>query len=204
MSTTAPGNGVDPTTDRVVSIADLCPDKRNANKGTPRGRAALERSLSQYGAGRSILLDKDNRIIAGNKTFQCAGEIGIDKVRIVETDGKEIVAVKRMDLSLDDKQARGLALADNRVGQLDLDWDAEELSRCAVEGVVDPTMFTQEEIDEIVGDETERLKDEECELKPYKKVHILISVDVDRVIDVQDAIDAIKNIDGVEVETSAN
>jgi len=150
MSTTAPGNGVDPTTDRVVSIADLCPDKRNANKGTPRGRAALERSLSQYGAGRSILLDKDNRIIAGNKTFQCAGEIGIDKVRIVETDGKEIVAVKRMDLSLDDKQARGLALADNRVGQLDLEWDAEELSRCAVEGVVDPVMFTEKEIDEMI------------------------------------------------------
>jgi hypothetical protein len=204
MSTTAPKKGVDPTTDRVVSIADLCPDKRNANKGTPRGRAALGKSLSQYGAGRSILLDKDNRVIAGNKTVKCAGEIGIDKVRIIETNGKEIIAVKRTDLSLGDKNARGLALADNRVGQLDLDWDAEELSRCAVEGVVDPTMFTQEEIDEIVGDETEKLKEEECELKPYKKVHILISVDVDRVIDVQDAIDAIKNIDGVEVETSAN
>ena len=139
------------TVDRVVSIADLQSDHRNANRGTPRGRAALERSLSQYGAGRSILLDKDNRIIAGNKTAQCAGEIGIDKVRIIETDGKEIIAVKRMDLNLDDKQARGLALADNRVGQLDLDWDAEELSRCAIEGVVDATMFTQKEIDDIVN-----------------------------------------------------
>jgi hypothetical protein len=141
---------VDPIIDHVISIADLSTDTRNANKGTPRGRAALERSLSQYGAGRSILLDKDNRIIAGNKITQCAGEIGIDKVRIVETDGKEIIAVKRTDLSLDDKNARGLALADNRVGQLDLDWDAEELSRCATDGVVDPVMFTEKEIDEIV------------------------------------------------------
>jgi len=190
--------------DHVILIADLSTDTRNANKGTPRGRAALERSLSQYGAGRSILLDKDNRIIAGNKTAQCAGEIGIDKVRIVETDGKEIIAVKRMDLSLDDKQARGLALADNRVGQLDLEWDAEELSRCAVEGVVDPTMFTEEEISEIVGDEAERLKETEVELRPYKKVHILISIDVNKVIDATELLDKLRTLDGVEIATSAN
>lgn len=51
-----------------VKIADITPDNRNANKGTSHGAAQLEVSLRKYGAGRSVLLDKDNRIIAGNKT----------------------------------------------------------------------------------------------------------------------------------------
>jgi len=39
----------------------------NANRGTERGTSALESSLELYGAGRSILLDKNGIIIAGNK-----------------------------------------------------------------------------------------------------------------------------------------
>lgn len=53
-----------------LRISDLIPDDRNANKGTERGNGLLERSLQQYGAGRSILIDKNNRIIAGNKTVE--------------------------------------------------------------------------------------------------------------------------------------
>ena len=44
-------------------------DSRNANKGTERGLALLDKSLRQYGAGRSILVDKNGRVIAGNKTL---------------------------------------------------------------------------------------------------------------------------------------
>lgn len=47
-------------------VSDLQPDKRNANKGTERGLKALDHSLRQYGAGRSLLVDKHGRIIAGN------------------------------------------------------------------------------------------------------------------------------------------
>jgi hypothetical protein len=77
------------------------PDVKNANKGTERGRYMVEASLRETGAGRSILLDKDGRIIAGNKTFEAASDIGLP-VRVVETDGTELVAVKRTDLDLDD------------------------------------------------------------------------------------------------------
>jgi hypothetical protein len=132
-------------------IKELNFDKRNANKGTARGRKALDQSLKSYGAGRSILIDKNNKIIAGNKTIESATEQGFDNVRVIETDGTEIIAVKRTDLSLDDKKARGLALADNRVAQLDLDWSAEELSKCSIDGVIDDLFFTQEEIDDIVN-----------------------------------------------------
>jgi hypothetical protein len=38
----------------IKTIADLEPDKRNANKGTVRGRAMLDHSLRTLGAGRSL------------------------------------------------------------------------------------------------------------------------------------------------------
>jgi hypothetical protein len=56
----------------VRAIADLKPDPLNANRGTPRGREALDRSLREYGPGRSILIDRRGVILAGNKTVERA------------------------------------------------------------------------------------------------------------------------------------
>lgn len=110
---------------RRLRLADLTPDPRNANRGTVRGRDALARSLSEYGAGRAVLIDRRGRIIAGNKTVQEARRLNIP-LRVVETDGESLVAVKRTDLDLaTDPRARALAIADNRVGELDLEWDVE-------------------------------------------------------------------------------
>ena len=113
----------------MAKISDLIPDSKNANIGTQRGRGLLEKSLRELGAGRSILLDKNGRIIAGNKTTEIAADIGLEDVIIVETDGSKIVAVKRTDLDLDDVsgKARELAIADNRTGEIDLEWDTEAL-----------------------------------------------------------------------------
>ena len=188
-----------------MKIKDLIFDDKNANKGTARGRGMLEKSLSKYGAGRSILLDKNNRIIAGNKTAACAGEIGMDNIQIVESDGSKIIAVKRTDLDLNDKTARALAFADNRVAEIDLDWSAEEIARALCDGVAIEDFFNDDELDELTGDEeTEKLSEKELELKPYNKVHILISIDVDKIQNVTDLIDQLRKIDGVEIETKAN
>ena len=118
------------TSDTVkrARVADLVPDGRNANRGTPRGRAVLDKSLQELGAGRSILVDRNGRIIAGNKTHEAAAGAGLEDVIIVETDGTQLVAVKRVDLDLDDEAARRLAYADNRAAQLGLEWDVEQLA----------------------------------------------------------------------------
>lgn len=69
----------------MAKIDSLKPDRRNANKGTERGRAALESSLQKYGAGRSILLDKHGNIIAGNKTAKVATDYARDVMfRIID------------------------------------------------------------------------------------------------------------------------
>lgn len=106
-----------------ANIADLIADDQNANNGTEYGDRILEKSLQKLGAGRSVLVDKDGRLIAGNKTAMKAAEIGLNKAIVVETTGDELVVVKRVDVTLDSKQGRELALADNKVGQSNLEWD---------------------------------------------------------------------------------
>lgn len=86
----------------------------------------IERSLRKLGAGRSILLDKNGRIIGGNKTNEAADAIGLnDEMIVVRTSGDQLVAVLREDLDLDDPngKARQLAYADNRAGQVSLSFD---------------------------------------------------------------------------------
>lgn len=112
----------------IRKLTDLRPDDANANRGTERGAGLLEHSLRKFGAGRSILVDKNGVVIAGNKTLEQAAAIGLKDLVVVQTDGKKLVAVQRMDLDLaKDNAARALALADNRVGELDLEWDAQTL-----------------------------------------------------------------------------
>jgi DNA modification methylase len=119
---------------RVIPVIQLILDESNANKGTKRGRKLLEESLEKYGAGRSVLVDRHNRVIAGNKTVEAARSAGIESIAVIETDGSSLVAVQRGDLDLKrDKKARELAIADNRVGEIDLAWNPEVLSSLDVD-----------------------------------------------------------------------
>lgn len=113
--------------EKKIKIEELIQDDKNFNRGTERGQELINKSFRELGAGRSILLDKDNRIIAGNKSQLGAIEAGIENVRIIETDGKELIAVKRTDISLDSKEGRELALADNATTDANLEWDKEQL-----------------------------------------------------------------------------
>lgn len=121
----------------MSSIEELKFDKKNFNKHTPHGMGLLEKSLRSYGAGRSILVDKDNNIIAGNGIVESAINVGITKTRIVETTGDELVVVRRKDVMLDSKQGREMALADNATSSADLEWDEDNLR----------DVFTEEELE---------------------------------------------------------
>lgn len=111
----------------MATIKDLKFDDKNFNKHTQYGMSLLEKSLRENGAGRSILLDKDNNIIAGNGVVEAAGQIGLENVKIVEATGNEIIAVKRTDVSLDSKKGREMALADNATAKADIEWDFDNI-----------------------------------------------------------------------------
>jgi DNA modification methylase len=142
-----------PKSKTIRKLAELTYDNLNANRGTERGAALLENSLREYGAGRSILLDRNGKIIAGNKTVEQAGSIGLDDVVVVQTDGTKLVAVQRTDLDLDrDPRAKALAIADNRVGQVDLEWDPRVLADLSEE--IDLSKFwSDDELNELLSRE---------------------------------------------------
>jgi DNA modification methylase len=134
----------------IESIADLTPDDLNANRGNERGRGLLEKSLGKFGAGRSILVDRNGKVIAGNKTVEAAAEMQFP-TRVVRVHGTELVVVQRMDLDMDkDPEARELAIADNRVAQVDLEWDPAALSALAEAGVNLGDFFLEDELADIL------------------------------------------------------
>ena len=51
----------------------------------------------------------------------------MEKVKIIETDGTELIAVKRKDVTLNSEQGREMALADNATAAADLEWDKEAI-----------------------------------------------------------------------------
>jgi hypothetical protein len=122
-----------------VTLSDLVLDDKNFNAGTENGQKLLEKSLRQFGAGRSILIDKNNRIIAGNKTVEQANNVGLKDVIIVETTGDKLVAVKRTDVDLDSQEGRELALADNAVAVADIEWDIKTISEVTEEWDIVPS-----------------------------------------------------------------
>ncbi|PZV19198.1 MAG: hypothetical protein DCF22_00590 [Leptolyngbya sp.] len=134
-----------------AKVKDFNPDKRNANKGTDRGRELLRASLEKLGAGRSILVDKNGSVIAGNKTREAAIALGLEDAIVVETDGSQLVVVKRTDLNLEvDAAAKELAIADNRASELGLEYDLDILSELSTE--IDLSQFWEpDELDDMLS-----------------------------------------------------
>ena len=92
--------------------SEIHTDKRNYRKHSDKNKRIINKSLSELGAGRSILIDSEDEIIAGNGVFEQAEKNNIP-IRVIETDGSELIAVKRTDLKTGDKKRKKLALIDN-------------------------------------------------------------------------------------------
>ena len=121
-----------------TNIESLVPDNKNFNKGTQFGDHLMDESLRRFGLGRSILIDKNNRIIAGNKTAEKAADIGFTDVVVVEVDGNQLVAVKRKEIDLDSAKGREFALADNATGKANLCFDTDLIMQEAEKFDFDP------------------------------------------------------------------
>ena len=124
-------------------------DGRNVRVHDERSKQAIAQSLKELGAGRSILIDAENVVIGGNGVYQEAQELGLP-VKVIESDGSELIAIKRTDLKTNDAKRKALAIADNRTNDLSFFDDekvAELLAEC--EGLTLSSGFTGEEIEKL-------------------------------------------------------
>lgn len=124
MANDLTGLELDPIDDEIVGIASLIPDPKNARKHTEANMGVLAKSIEEVGVWRSVAIDENNVIYAGNATVEAAGQAGIENVRIIEADGNEIIAVRRRGLT--EEQKRRYGMFDNRAAEL-AQWDIDRL-----------------------------------------------------------------------------
>lgn len=136
-----------------VKIKDLHFDEQNINKGSEYGQSLLEKSLREGGAGRSILVDKNMKIIAGNQTAQKAGELGMEDVIIVPSDGSKLIAVQRTDIDIDSPEGAKMKILDNTVSAKNYVEDAEVAEAICEEYQIDGHSLGLEV--ERIGDDNE-------------------------------------------------
>lgn len=108
-----------------MSVAALVTDPQNRRAHPARNLEMITASLKEVGAARAIVIDEDNLILAGNGVTHAAPAAGLDRVRIIDADGDELIAVRRRGLT--DTQKRALAMYDNRTGEL-ATWDLAQLA----------------------------------------------------------------------------
>lgn len=92
-------------------------DKKNARLHPDTNKELIRQSLSEVGGGRSILVDGDGIVRAGNATFEQATKLGMEIVPVAAKP-HQLIAVVRKDLK--GRAAERAALLDNRAGDLSL------------------------------------------------------------------------------------
>jgi len=170
-------------------IADLQPDPKNARAHNPRNVGMIADALHEVGAARSIVIDEDNVILAGNGTIEAAGQAGITKVQVVEADGDTIIAVRRRNLT--PAQKRQLALADNRTAEL-AEWDPDVLRDLRADGTDLSGLFTDEELAKVLDEGSEGTVDPITVERPTDVAWVLLAIPVADWPQHQDAVERLQ------------
>ena len=131
----------------IEHLGDLKPDRANARQHNPRNVGMIVDALQLVGAARSIVIDEDGVVLAGNATIDAAAEAGIERVQVVDADGETIVAVRRTGLT--SEQKKQLAYFDNRSAELS-DWNLEQIVADLADGVDVGVMFRDDELAELL------------------------------------------------------
>lgn len=124
------------------TLRDLRFDPENARRHSPRNLSMIGEALERVGAARSVVIDDAGKILAGEGVVREALKRGL-RLRVVDTDGRTLIAVRRR--GLDEKQKTDLALYDNRPGEL-AEWDADQIRKLTEESWDLSPFFTADEL----------------------------------------------------------
>lgn len=143
-----------------MELKDIKFDKKNYRKHSDSNKALIKKSITETGLGRSVVIDSENELIAGNGVVSQLPEG--TPIRVIETDGSELVVVKRTDLKTADEKRKKLALMDNSASDqvewdfdnLKADFDLTELPEFGIDAlpitVEDPADIVEDEVPEEV------------------------------------------------------
>jgi len=178
------------TEQRIIN--DLIPYKENPRTMTEKQKNDLEESLKRFNLMSIPVINTDNTIISGHQRMKILQLVG---------RGKEEIDVRVPNRKLTKDEFREANLRENKnLGG----WDWDILANFDEELLLD-VGFTEEELEDPTFETTEDIEKEE-DIREYKRVHILISVNVDSYDEINQELEIIKNkITGKgEYEQTAN
>ena len=171
-----------------LKIEDLNPYKNNTRKHASKDIEQIVKSIKKYGFDDPIGIWSDkNIIVEGHGRLMAAKKLGMKEVPCIRLD------------HLSDEQRREYGIAHNATAELS-EWFDEKLKEELNDLDMSDFEFDFPSFDE--SKEDAEIKT--VEIRPYRKVHYLISLDIndnDKVIDI---ITKLKDMDGIEVENTLN
>ena len=151
---------------------------------------AVANSIREFGFKVPLVVDSEGVIVAGHTRYKAAKKLGLDKVPCIIAD------------DLTDEQVRAFRLADNKVGEL-ATWDLDTL-KVELDNIGDIDLsdmgfdLNDDKPAEDIIEPTEK------EINGYQYVHYMVTVDINHHDKIIGLINQLKEIEGVEVESTIN
>ena len=149
-------------------MTKIVPQRKNANRHTPRGMGMPEASIQQDGIIGAMTVAADGETFDGSARGEVLPAVGFDlndvsqvvkaepgRALIIESDGSSPLVHRRTDIpSADDPRARRLGVAANRIAQVNLSWEPDVLAE--LNGAVDLSgMFFPHELANLAQPDSE-------------------------------------------------
>jgi 16S rRNA G966 N2-methylase RsmD len=163
----------------IIPISNIQLNPRNTKKHPEKQIALLQENIEKFGFTNPLLVDEDNKLIAGHARHEAARRAGLELLPVIRVT--HLTAAKK----------RALAIADNKIAELgewNLDILSEELTflfdDASVELEFDPRIigFDTVEVDQIVEDGSSK-KDrsdpaDDFETPPLETPAVTATVDI--------------------------
>ena len=132
---------------REGTIAEFRPLEANPNQHTERGLRQLNQSVEEDGWVAPITVAADGESLDGAARTEVATDKSADSVVVVEHDGTKPIIMVRTDIpDASTPLARRIIYRANRIAELDLSWDGQQIAADLEAGMDLDDMFSGEEI----------------------------------------------------------
>jgi len=179
-----------------VPTADLIEYQNNAKIHDHQQVDQIAASIEEFGFNNPILAwhndDGEPEIVAGHGRLMAARKLGLEELPVVFLD------------HMSEEQRRAYILVDNQLNLssgFDLAMLQSELERITD---IDMAEFDFDMPQATSTEDIEMPDLEEVELRPFNKVHYLVTAPLDRNDLIIDRIMSLTEVDGVEVKTTLN
>lgn len=184
---------------KEVAISEVKVWKKNPKIIKVKDFKRLKKQIQDLGVYKPLVCFQENgkyTTLGGNMRIRALKELGHEKVEISVVHPKS--EAEKFKYAISDNDSAGI---------YDLEKLAEALQPMIEE--IDLDVFKvnidePESLKSVIGEFGPSMEEDEEVIDYYKKVHILISMKIDKLKDVQDALNKIIEVDGVEYEQSSN